>query len=180
MLELIAIWNEKRDCWEHPADLFGLSDVYSETFPVSVTMRNSCLFERPMSALPIPDSGSSSLPAAVTLPTPTTQPETGNGHARNLGAEARLLKTPTSQLAVNGGSQHPEKRKEGGHGPTLADEVEHLLPTPVAAEGIKGTATQGSAQKGANGQVWLTNVAHDLATLNGDPTNVLSDAGRES
>jgi DNA (cytosine-5)-methyltransferase 1 len=40
-----------------------------------------------------------------------------------------LLKTPTAQLAVNGGSQHPDKRKAGGHGPTLADEVEHLLPT---------------------------------------------------
>ena len=45
-----------------------------------------------------------------------------------------LLKTPTSQLAVNGGSQHPDKRKEGGHGPTLADEVEHLLPTPCASD----------------------------------------------
>ncbi len=45
--------------------------------------------------------------------------------------ELALLKTPTSQLAVNGGSQHPNKRKAGGHGPTLADEVEHLLPTPV-------------------------------------------------
>lgn len=43
----------------------------------------------------------------------------------------RLLKTPTSQLAINGGSQHPDKRKAGGHGPTLADEVEHLLPTPA-------------------------------------------------
>jgi DNA (cytosine-5)-methyltransferase 1 len=42
-----------------------------------------------------------------------------------------LLKTPTSQLAINGGSQHPDKRKAGGHGPTLADEVEHLLPTPA-------------------------------------------------
>ena len=42
-----------------------------------------------------------------------------------------LFKTPTSQLAVNGGSQHPDKRKAGGHGPTLADEVEHLLPTPA-------------------------------------------------
>lgn len=30
------------------------------------------------------------------LPTPTTEPTTGNGHARNLGAEARLLPTPTS------------------------------------------------------------------------------------
>jgi hypothetical protein len=44
-----------------------------------------------------------------------------------------LLKTPTAQLAVNGGSQHPDKRKAGGHGPTLADEVEHLLPTPLAS-----------------------------------------------
>ncbi len=35
---------------------------------------------------------------------------------------------------MNGGSQHPEKRKRGGHGPTLADEVEHLLPTPVTAD----------------------------------------------
>ncbi|MGA5134986.1 DNA (cytosine-5-)-methyltransferase [Streptomyces olivoreticuli] len=41
---------------------------------------------------------------------------------------APLLKTPTAQLAVNGGSQHPDKRREGGHGPTLADEVEHLVP----------------------------------------------------
>lgn len=39
-----------------------------------------------------------------------------------------LFRTPTAQLAVNGGSQHPDKRKEGGHGPTLADEVEHLIP----------------------------------------------------
>jgi hypothetical protein len=31
---------------------------------------------------------------------------------------------------VNGGSQHPDKRRAGGHGPTLADQVEHLLPTP--------------------------------------------------
>jgi DNA (cytosine-5)-methyltransferase 1 len=52
----------------------------------------------------------------------------GNGHGKSLAIEAlRLLKTPTAQLAVNGGSQHPAKRKAGGHGPTLADEVEHLL-----------------------------------------------------
>ena len=41
--------------------------------------------------------------------------------------QLRLFRTPTAQLAVNGGSQHPDKRKAGGHGPTLADEVEHLL-----------------------------------------------------
>jgi hypothetical protein len=47
-------------------------------------------------------------------------------------AIGELLKTPTAQLAINGGSQHPDKRKAGGHGPTLADQVEHLLPTPTA------------------------------------------------
>ena len=63
----------------------------------------------------------------------------GNGHGASLSIEAlRLLKTPTSQLAVNGGSQHPDKRKAGGHGPTLADEIEHLLPTPTAHD-AKGT-----------------------------------------
>jgi hypothetical protein len=52
----------------------------------------------------------------------------------NLPTVSHYFKTPTSQLAVNGGSQHPDKRKAGGHGPTLADEIEHLLPTPAAQE----------------------------------------------
>ena len=48
-------------------------------------------------------------------------------------AVTHMLKTPTAQLAINGGSQHPDKRKSGGHGPTLADQVEHtLLPTQTA------------------------------------------------
>ena len=36
------------------------------------------------------------LPSAVVqlLPTPTTEPMTGNGHARNLGKEVQLLPTP--------------------------------------------------------------------------------------
>lgn len=38
-----------------------------------------------------------------------------------------LFKTPTANLANNGSAQHPEKRKAGGHGPTLEDEVCFLL-----------------------------------------------------
>lgn len=41
-----------------------------------------------------------------------------------------LFKTPTAQLGANGASQHPDKRKAGGHGPTLDDEVSWLLPEP--------------------------------------------------
>ena len=58
----------------------------------------------------------------------------GNGQGTPLGIALQLLKTPTAQLAVNGGSQHPVKRRAGGHGPTLADQAEHeLLPTPTAS-----------------------------------------------
>ena len=46
---------------------------------------------------------------------------------------AALLLTPTANLGSNGGSQDPEKRRSGGHGPTLADQVEHLLPIPSAS-----------------------------------------------
>ena len=44
------------------------------------------------------------------------------------GPESSLLLTPTANLGSNGGSQPPEKRREGGHGPTLADLIEHLDP----------------------------------------------------
>ena len=64
-------------------------------------------------------------------------PESGAG-----GSDLTLLRTPTAQLAINGGSQHPDKRKAGGHGPTLADEVEHLLPTPAACNPNDGEGAE--------------------------------------
>lgn len=105
----IAIWNPARDVWETPNSpgLFCEHlDVYSETFPTSGMTANGAAYELP-----------------------TWEPHTDASESSSL-----LLKTPTSQLAVNGGSQHPDKRKLGGHGPTLADEIEHLLPTPAAHE----------------------------------------------
>jgi hypothetical protein len=69
------------------------------------------------------------------LPTPMTSEARGIGvhgqGSQDLRTTIALLKTPLSNLGQNGGSQHPDKRKAGGHGPTLADEVEHLLPTPT-------------------------------------------------
>lgn len=90
------------------------------------------------------------------LPTPTASEASGPGRLdgnRNdtLRAQIALLKTPTAQLAANGGSQHPDKRKAGGHGPTLADQVEHLLPTPRASDGTKG----GPNQRGSSGDPML-------------------------
>ncbi|MEX2289195.1 MAG: hypothetical protein WD794_02560 [Mycobacteriales bacterium] len=67
---------------------------------------------------------------------PTLVPRTAASGCSSLLStpDTALLKTPTSNLGTNGGSQHPDKRKAGGHGPTLADEVEHLLPTPTSRD----------------------------------------------
>lgn len=143
MRKLIGTWNPTRGMWETGTlDLLSEhSEPFSETWPTWGMTRSGVAFELP-TRVPLMDASESSL-----LRTPVAD-ETGGGPlhpdtAKERGQTLRLtgqilahtghlLKTPTSQLAVNGGSQHPDKRKAGGHGPTLADEVEHLLPTPDA------------------------------------------------
>ena len=86
--------------------------------------------------------------------TPQTR---GSGHAEPGagGSDLTLLRTPTAQLAINGGSQHPDKRKAGGHGPTLADEVEHLLlPTPTTTQ--RGTDANLDTREGARANLHNT------------------------
>lgn len=96
----LASWNPSRDVWETPPDLLSeQSDVYSVTLPVSGMTRSGELFELPPLAHPTAANASSSLP---TLPTP-------DAYAGN-----------------RGGSQHPQKRRAGGHSVTLADVTEHL------------------------------------------------------
>lgn len=75
------------------------------------------------------------------LPEKRTSRGKDHGGPRLRDISPALLRTPTAQLAVNGGSQHPGKRRAGGHGPTLANEVEHLLPTPDATHGRKWSRT---------------------------------------
>lgn len=52
-------------------------------------------------------------------------------NSRPLNEVVLLFKTPTANLGSNGAAQHPDKRKAGGHGPTLDDEVSWLLPEPA-------------------------------------------------
>ena len=116
MPTLLASWNPERDIWEGgQMDLFsGRSGVFSETWPASGMTRNGLAFELPTLGHRTSGTESSSLP---------TPRETCGGSSTET---ERLLVTPTAQLAINGGSQPPEKRKAGGHGPTLADQIEHL------------------------------------------------------
>lgn len=50
----------------------------------------------------------------------------------------RLFKTPTANLGSNGAAQHPDKRKAGGHGPSLDDEVCFLLAVEPGAPESQG------------------------------------------
>ena len=53
----------------------------------------------------------------------------------------------------------PDKRRSGGHGPNLSDEVEHLLlPTPKASDGTHG----GPNSRGSKGDLTLPSAAAQL------------------
>lgn len=73
------------------------------------------------------------------LPTPTAGMVENNRTSPNsggptLGQAVKLLPTPDAYAGTRGGSQHPDKRRAGGHSVSTADVLEHLplLPTPKA------------------------------------------------
>jgi DNA (cytosine-5)-methyltransferase 1 len=100
---------------------------------------------------------------------PLTQGVATTGSESSSSPGLLLFKTPTAQLGINGGSQHPSKRRGGGHGPTLADEVEHLLPTPQAHDrhGARSAEQLDEARKHTRAGFRNLNetVANELAPL---------------
>ena len=204
MPRLIATWNGARGVWETPTPSLLCEHLapYSQTLPVSGSMRNGSLYPPAPSAHRTGASASSSSPGL--LPTPQSadawvgdldlSPEavelqlhrndplgprrsTTGSLAKDL-AYAALLKTPTAQLAVNGGSQHPDKRRAGGHGPTLADQVEHLLPTPETGQSPNGHGIRGG-RKG-NGHQSGESLANIVTTLLPTPEASDGTGGRVS
>ena len=116
MLEHLASWNPDRDIWEvGQMDLFsGHSDVYWATLPASGMTRNGQLFELAMWVPPTP------VHVSFLLHTPRA---TGGGSSsENLA----MLPTPAARAGDMRGTQSPEKRRAGGHQPSIADVVEHL------------------------------------------------------
>lgn len=84
------------------------------------------------------DSDRGSGAGLTLLPTPrVTQAgyaDDGRG-GKSLDVEARrLLPTPGANLGDNGGPQHPDKRRAGGHSVSLDDVATHLLPTPKTTD----------------------------------------------
>lgn len=114
----------------HPADAEGYGWDQGRPEPAGVVGR--------------PDAAERRHSDVALLPTPVTEPDTGNGHARNLGKEARLLPTPAvNDMGAGKTIEDDEwtdamKAKHGngnGHGASLAIEAQRLLPTPTAQDG---------------------------------------------
>lgn len=117
----------------------------SPTLPTSGSMRNGRLYARPTSA----------------------PPTTGGACSSQL-----VFKTPTSNIATRG-SQHPGKRKAGGHGPNLRDEVEYLLPTPRTSD------KKGAGPHGTGGMDLRTTISTLLPTPTATDSKSSSGANPE-
>ena len=115
---MTATWDPEKDLWIR--DNCEPSDVFSETFPISGTMRNGRLFPLPGSALPIDGSASSS--SRGLLPTPVAS-QTGNTPEDHLRKKPGRTRVTDLGIIVDYGLL-----KTGGK----------LLPTPKAADGDFG------------------------------------------
>lgn len=130
----LATWNPERDCWETGVeDIFGHSDVFSETWPTSGMTRNGVAYALPTWAPPITDSASSSSPPV--LPTVTASEATGPGHpdSKKGGANLRTVVSvlPTPRATRGGSSTETVERLTGD---LMLPSAVHLLPTPTAMD----------------------------------------------
>ena len=128
----LATWNRASSVWEtQESHLCGHSVGYSETWPSSGMTRGGVAYALPTWEPHTGDSACSSSHGLLGTPRVSIGQDrvgdlTNRRATGRIDGQVALLLTPTAQLAVNGGSQHPDKRKAGGHGPTLADQIEHL------------------------------------------------------
>lgn len=138
--KLLGFFDRNSSSWKtsRPSGPGG-STLSPRTWPASGMTFGGRLYELPKWGTPTLVAGGSDLPG---LPTPT----------------ARDWKSGASNLhGVNAG-QHPDKRKAGGHGPNLADEVTHLLPTPTKSDGTGGPGTSPRREGGMNLRTAVTRV----------------------
>lgn len=90
----------------------------------------------------------------------------GNGMGMPLPIAVQLLPTPGAYDGGRGGSQHPDKRRDGGHSVTIQDVAEHLLPTPVVSRGAVNNRQEPKLE--------------GISALLPTPTVALADGGQSS
>lgn len=173
MRRLLAKWNPIRDVWEvETQGLFSEHlDVFSETWPISGSMRNGEVFRPPTLERPIGDyASSSSRGTGFVFSTPDTVPEAPNANSNrvkqpgSLGEQVKTMFRTPCAAELDGGALTPEQARERGQTLRLAGQVEaefgslRTLPTPLATDGTKG----GPNQRGSKGDLTLSSAAHQM------------------
>ena len=87
-----------------------------------------------------------------------------------------LLRTPNARDGEPRGTQPPEKRLAGGHQPSLADQMEHLMPTPRAVNLLPTPAVNdmGAAYTPETWDAWTERMkaAHNNGNGHGASLNI--------
>lgn len=127
----IATWNPARGVWETQAVnmLCVHSELYSETWPTSGSMRSGVAYELP-TWVPHTAGSECSSPLGRLFATPTAAIHTGGPPQDSKGKRdlrLDLLPTPTTS-DTNGSGKH------GDGGPDLRTAAMELLPTPTARD----------------------------------------------
>ena len=150
MRQQLAKWNPNRDVWEvETQSLFSEHlDVFSETWPISGSMRNGEVFTPPTLERPIGDYASSCLHGTgFVFSTPDTVPEAPNANSNrvkqpgSLGEQVKTLFRTPCAAELDGGALTPEQARERGQTLRLAGQVEaefgdlRTLPTPRVSSG---------------------------------------------
>jgi len=173
-------WNTVRGVWEKQGIANLLCEhweLFSETWQTSGTMRNGKVYELPTLAHHITDSECSSSPI---LRTPAAS-EAERGHQPEDKSKARggqvtlsgqmMTYFPTPNTMDHLPARTPEQKElnkgKGGYANVRETVVNDLMPTRVASEGTKASAAQSSSRRAETGQVFLTNIIHDVAVENG-------------
>ena len=173
-------WNTVRGVWEKQGIANLLCEhweLFSETWQTSGTMRNGKVYELPTQGPRITDSECSSSPI---LRTPAAS-EAERGHQPEDKSKARggqltlsgqmMTYFPTPNTMDHLPARTPEQKElnkgKGGYANVRETVVNDLMPTPVASEGTKASAAQSSSRRAETGQVFLTNIIHDVAVENG-------------
>lgn len=182
----LATWDHEKDCWSRGEDIFGHSDVYSETWPTSGMTRNGVAYELPTWEPPTDDFVFSySQPDETLLQTPLasegTKPSNTMGVQRRLSTGQVFL---TNQVVTLCGLD-PSEAMTGAHA-DQTDASPRLLPTPAAMNPNDGESVETwearrqrvKAEK-KNGNGFGTPLAIAVQLLpTGAPTPPLSVDGR--
>jgi len=163
--KLIAMWNGVRGVWEKPGTVNLLcehSELFSESWPTSGTMRNGRAFELPMPALPI------SVSESLLLRTPAAS-EAERGHQPEEKAKARggqvTLSGQFMSLLPTTRAQHGEDRNNTVYARS-ADKPQNLenalanLPTPTVADTFTDNLKSSQQKEGSMHSVNLSQAVH--------------------